>query len=210
MRLSTIGVIASVLLTMGCQAGGGGGGGALTSNPQMAVAGSPVQFACPSGVTTRTTYDDGQNTTPATWQGSEASDPTVCLVSTRGRVRRFRYGMTELPLSGGEDDNKRILANVFSGSTENQCYEQKVPVTGGAGYYFGKECWRQLGRTDIPFNGKSTPVVVISETYDGVAGNAYAGDWTFYFDPVTHLFIKGETVNRRGKVNAGWSRAIVG
>ena len=75
---------------------------------------------------------------------------------------------------------------------------------------WGRECWQQLGRTTLQVNGAAVPVSVFASTYDGLAGNAYAGGTTLYYDATRQMFLKGDAVNRRGTVMRSWVRSFTG
>jgi hypothetical protein len=170
---------------------------ALTAGAQAQTK-APAQgsvIGCPKAgtVVDRT---EGDVTMTTTYRGSDPSDPAICLSTTNGKEQRILYGVYLLTDQTGRFDGRSKLDQLFSGKAKEVSFTSTLPtVSQNISIYFDK--WTRLDPQSMVIAGRTVNALVFQRTISGQSGNAFSARFTYFYDPVTAVWVKrNETVWR--------------
>ncbi|MEO9188499.1 MAG: hypothetical protein ABI224_00630 [Acetobacteraceae bacterium] len=142
------------------------------------------------------------------WQGTDPSDPTVCLgksvsfdAATSGKPWRRMYALFDLTFRNwqqGEDQARTALGLLLSGQTNKVSFSETLTKPGESWIQTWRETWERTGVADVTVGNRTIKATVFRRTQEGRAGNGYLGTQQLWYDPATHLWIKGHLDVDRG------------
>jgi hypothetical protein len=162
------------------------------------------QWCPPAGTVVKGKNTNGEFT--STHKGADPKDGTVCITLSEGPgisglifgkpVRRIYawYDLTTYTMTSETEKRAREgVGAVLSGRNEQVSFEMTLNRPGSNyGSYSGTETWNRTGQTTITIGGRQTNVITLRETFKGGANTSFDGYWDLWYDPVLHLFVKGE------------------
>ena len=158
-----------------------------------------VEFSCPTeGLRTRTNATKPGVFT--TWMGPNTADPVLCIQRPRnGREVEALYGwnaeFAKIP------EARIAFASAFAGDEVPRCFAGLDSAAYGPHRF--DYCFRQLGRTSINYEGAPKPVVAFLLSTRGVAGWRFSVDYTNFWDPALHLWIRQDVHQELGEATVG-------
>ena len=172
------------------------------------------QWCPPAGLVIKGTNRQGEFI--RTTKGADPADSTVCVWHSIGpgagldydKTVRFIYGW--LPLQNfamTEETEKSARAGIgaiLSGQSKEVSFEMTNRRPGGGTSWSGIDSWKNTGSATISIGGRPTNVITLREAFKGGANTSYDGYWDLWYDPVLHLFVKGEQHAIGGPVQNGF------
>ena len=169
--------------------------------PAIAVHAQGSQWCLPAGLVIKAKNNQGEVT--YTTKGADPTDSAVCVVHTIGpgagidydKTVRFIYGW--LPLQGfamteaTEKSARAGIGAILSGQSKEVSFEM-TNSSPGYGSWSGINTWKNTGSATISVGGRPTNVITLRSAFKGGGGSNYDGYWDLWYDPVLHLFVKGE------------------
>jgi hypothetical protein len=175
----------------------------LPSVPQASAQGIA---ACPrAGTIIKARNSLGDYT--ATLRGADPSDSSVCVSVAEGpgaginygkEVRRI-YGWFDLTLAPDQQKLARdSLAAVLNGTKPETTFDLTMGLAGKNNIWTLTHTLARTGQAPLTIDGRSVNTIALYDSVKGGANSPYDGDWSLWYDPVAHLFVKGHLDLRRG------------
>jgi hypothetical protein len=177
--------------------------------PSVPPANAQGIAACPrSGTIIKGRNSLGDYT--ATLRGADPSDSSVCVSVGEGPGAGINYGkevrriygwfdLTNLTLAPDQQKLARdSLAAVLNGSKSETTFELTFGVAGRN--YIGTmtDTLVRTGQAPLTIDGRPVNTIALRDSIKGGANSQYDGDWSLWYDPASHLFVKGHVDIRSG------------
>ena len=109
------------------------------------------------------------------------------------------YDITNLNMTADTQNKARAgLGAILTGQTAATSFDMTMNTVGRSETWSGVESWKRTGQTTIPVGGRPTNVIALHEAFKGGANSRYDADWDVWYDPATHLFVKGHKTTATG------------
>lgn len=135
-------------------------------------------------------------------------DPTVCIgksesfdAETSGKPWRRLYGWYDLTFRNwqqGEDQARTALGSLLSGQANKVSFDETVTEPGSSRVQTWRNTWERVGAADVTIGNRTVKTIILRWTDEGRAGNGFLGTQELWYDPATHLFVKGHWDIERG------------
>ena len=90
------------------------------------------------------------------------------------------------------------LAAVLNGSKSETMFELTIGVAGRGYVGTMTHTLARTGQALLTIDGRSVNTIALRDSIKGGANNPYDGDWSLWYDPASHVFVKGPLDIRRG------------
>jgi hypothetical protein len=151
-----------------------------------------------------------------TTKGADPNDNSICIGVMDGpgaglnfgKIVRSIYGwypLQNFAMSAETEKKARAgLSAILSGQSEEVSFEMTNSRPGTSYVWSGTESWKRTGKATVLIGGRPTNVITLRESFKGGADTNYDGYTDLWYDPVLHLFVKGETHSTGGPVRSGF------
>jgi hypothetical protein len=164
-------------------------------------------FCPPAGTIYQGTSNRGPYT--STSKGADPKDPTICLRVTEGPGAGVNYGKQVATLYGWYQSDyfsaaqlakaRAELGALFAGQKDQTTFDITVNRPGTSYVWTDTVTWKRMGQEMITIGGR--PINAVRFEYHDVGGpgsGSYDTLWSLWYDPTSHVWIKGDIRNFGG------------
>jgi hypothetical protein len=140
----------------------------------------------------------------STARGSDPKDASVCIGVSEGpgsgvnngrEVRRIYgyYDLTTYNMSSTDQERARAaLESLLTGARNEVEFELTEYLVGTRYAWTSNEHWKRTGQASLSVGGRSINAVSFQLETKYVSGSSqYHGVWDLWYDPVSHIWLKG-------------------
>ena len=121
-----------------------------------------------------------------------------------GKENRTIYGwysLTTLNRSASEQQKIReSLGAVLSGQRDQVTFETTTSRPGTSNVWTNQVTWQRMGEATLTIDGRRVNTIMLRNTDNGGANSNYEGVWDLWYDPLLHIWVKGELRRPGGPV----------
>jgi hypothetical protein len=170
---------------------------AIAAGISPALAGG---FECPKAGTV-VTYGQSK----VTYRGADPTDPYICASEVNGKTSSLLFSWyapdaEDQERISGLNRAKAALTAFFIGQKNKVSFElaQVVPHFEQFGMQNWKDTWQRIGFQTVSVGGQQIMTEQIRVTEEGMSGNTTLFWWDVWYDPVSHVFLRGRITVGRG------------
>jgi hypothetical protein len=163
----------------------------------------PFQWCPPAGLLIKARNTQGEYTRAT--KGADPNDNSVCIGVANGpgagidsgKTVRAIYGwytLQNFAMTADTEKSARAgLGAILSGHSDEVSFQMTNSRPGTSYIWSGTESWKRTGQATLSIGGRPTNVMTLHEMFKGGANTNYDVYWDLWYDPVLHLFVRGES-----------------
>lgn len=180
------------------------------ANNSANSAGGVTGFCPPAGMVVHGRSNRGEFVT--TSKGSDPEDNTVCVRVTEGPSAGGMYGKPDRVLYGWYSVTTRVrtadtlqrihegLGAILSGKSDRVVFDMTSSLAGRSYMWTTTDTWTHTGQATLTIDGNAVNTITLHWTEKGGAGTNVDDEWDLWYDPIRHIWLKGELRSPGGPI----------